>query len=414
MSASRLSWTLSRLMRRIWFRASLFSLGAVVTALLAAVVSPAIPPSASSKIGADAVDNILGIIAASMLGVTTFSLGAMVSAFSAATSNVTPRASRLVVEDPTTQNALAAFLGSFLFALVGIVAISAGFYDEAGRVVLFAVTIGVIVLIVVTLVRWIDHLSTLGRVTETTAQVEQAAAAAMRDRRDNPFLGAACWRDAASGPPEGTTPVFASEIGYVQHVDMAALAEVADETDGRVFVAALPGVFVDPSRPVAWLAGLGEDAAEHVRAAFAIDDVRSFDQDPRFGLCVLSEIGSRALSPGINDPGTAIDVIGRGVRTLAIWAEGRPDAEPEFPRVFAPSIEPDDLFDDLFNGIARDGAGVVEVGVRLQKAFRTLEGIGDGRFASAARRHSRLALERAGTALKIEDDLRRLRAAAEA
>ena len=413
MSASRVVWTVSRLMRRIWFRASLFSLAAVATALVAAVVSPAIPPSISSKIGADAVDNILGIIAASMLGVTTFSLGAMVSAFSAATSNVTPRASRLVVEDPTTQNALAAFLGSFLFALVGIVAISAGVYGEAGRVVLFAVTIGVIVLIVVTMVRWIDHLSTLGRVTETTAQVEQVAAAALRERRQSPYLGAAHWTDAASGPPEGAAAVFAGEIGYVEHVDVAALASLAEEAEGRVFIGALPGVFVDPSRPVAWSVGLGEDVAEQVRDAFAIADVRSFDQDPRFGLCVLSEIASRALSPGINDPGTAIDVIGRGVRTLAIWAEGRPDAEPDHPRVFAPSIEPDDLFDDLFNGIARDGAGVVEVGVRLQKAFRMLERIGDGRFASAARRHSKLALERAEIALRIEDDLRRLRAAAE-
>ena len=408
-----MAWTLKRLMRRIWFRASLFSVAAVLTALVAAVVSPSIPPSISSKIGADAVDNILGIIAASMLGVTTFSLGAMVSAFSAATSNVTPRASRLVVEDPTTQNALAAFLGSFLFALVGIVAISAGVYGESGRVVLFAVTVGVIVLIVVTMVRWIDHLSTLGRVTETTAQVEEAAAAAMRERRDSPYLGAARWADVASGPPEGATPVFAGEIGYVQHVDVAALSEVAEEAKGRVYVAVLPGVFVDPGRPVAWFEGAGEDVAETIAAAFTIADTRSFDQDPRFGVCVLSEIGSRALSPGINDPGTAIDVIGRGVRVLAIWAESRPDeAEPEHPRVFAPSIEPDDLFDDLFNGIARDGAGIVEVGVRLQKAFRTLAGLGDGRFAEAARRHSRLAIERAEAKLVIEDDRRRLRDAA--
>ena len=46
---------------------------------------------------------------------------------------------------------------------------------------------------------------------------------------------------------------------------------------------------------------------------------READLRPRpvFGLCVLAENASRALSPAVNDPGTAIDVIGRGVRLLA-------------------------------------------------------------------------------------------------
>lgn len=167
---SRWAWFFAKVARRIWFRATLFSILAVATALIAIVVSPFIPSDLPTKIGADAVDNILGIIASSMLTVTTFSLSTMVSAYSAATSNVTPRATKLVMEDSTTQNVLATFVGSFLFSLVGIIALSTGAYGDRGRVVLFVVTIAVIVLIVVTLLRWIDHLSRLGRVTETTAR----------------------------------------------------------------------------------------------------------------------------------------------------------------------------------------------------------------------------------------------------
>lgn len=66
------------------------------------------------KVGAEAVDNILNILASSMLAVTTFSLSIMVTAYGSATTNVTPRATRLVVEDVTTQNVLATFIGSFL------------------------------------------------------------------------------------------------------------------------------------------------------------------------------------------------------------------------------------------------------------------------------------------------------------
>lgn len=73
-----------------------------------------IPESVSVKVGAEAVDNILNILASSMLAVTTFSLSIMVTAYGSATTNVTPRATRLVVEDVTTQNVLATFIGSFL------------------------------------------------------------------------------------------------------------------------------------------------------------------------------------------------------------------------------------------------------------------------------------------------------------
>ncbi len=72
-----------------------------------------IPESISVKVGAEAVDNILNILASSMLAVTTFSLSIMVTAYGSATTNVTPRATRLVVEDVTTQNVLATFIGSF-------------------------------------------------------------------------------------------------------------------------------------------------------------------------------------------------------------------------------------------------------------------------------------------------------------
>ena len=413
---SRWFWLLSQLTRRIWFRASLFSVAAVVTALIAIVLSPYIPDDVPTKIGADAVDKILGIIASSMLAVTTFSLNIMVSAYSAATSNVTPRATRLVMEDSTTQNVLATFVGSFLFSLVGIIALSTGAYGDRGRVVLFVVTIAVIVLIVVTLLRWIDHLSKLGRVTETTARVEKVALDAMTARREQPFMGGVPLRDPKIDIPPTARPIFSSTIGYVQHLDVGALSGVAEDGGGEIYVAVIPGKLVDPSEPIAFAHGLEIDNQEQaIRNCFSISDVRSFDQDPRFGCCVLSEIASRALSPGINDPGTAIDVIGRAVRVLSVWAEP-PNAasdKPDYPRLHVPPVEPDDLFEDIFSGIARDGAGVVEIGLRLQKAFRTLARLGDKRYAAAAQRHSKLALERAEAALVIEDDKRRVREVAD-
>ncbi|MFY8195180.1 MAG: DUF2254 family protein [Novosphingobium sp.] len=115
----------------MWFWAGLFCLFAIGLALARAFIGHAISYEFATKVGARSVDSILNVLASSMLAVTTFSLTAMVSAYSGATSNITPRAVQLLVEDTTAQNALATFLGSFLFAIVGIIALSTGFTAKA-------------------------------------------------------------------------------------------------------------------------------------------------------------------------------------------------------------------------------------------------------------------------------------------
>src|SRR5690606_26120894 len=146
--------------------------------------------------------------------------------------------------------------------------------------------------------------------------------------------------------------------------------------------------------------------------AFSIDAERSFDQDPRFGLIVLAEIAQRALSPAVNDPGTAIDVIGRVVRVLSIWAEPSEAEDVLFPNIHVSPIAVEELFDDFFLPVARDGAGMVEVQVRLQKALAALSRLDAPRYREAAAKHSALALERMRNAGGMEIDLSRAEASA--
>jgi len=407
---SRWRWILLRLTRRLWLRATLISFLAVAAALASLLISPYLPSGLSAKIGADSVDRILNIIASSMLAVTTFSLSTVVAAYSAATNNVTPRATRLLIEDTTTQNMLATFVGSFLFSLVAIITLSMGAYGERGRVVLFGVTLVVIVLIVITLLRWIDYLLKLGRVGETTEQVEKATAAALTARKELPYLGCMAF-DSTVTIPASAKPVRSLSIGYVQHVDTEKLSQLAEQAQSRFYVSALPGTFVDTKRPLGWIDG-DDELVEQAVSCFSVDAERSFDQDPRFGLCVMSEIASRALSPGINDPGTAIDVIGRQLRLLSIWAEPAEEKEPEFGSVFVPAISEGDLCDDAFAMISRDGAGMAEVQIRLQKALAMLAVAGDGRFDRVARNYGELARQRAETTMTSDYDRRRVRNAA--
>lgn len=407
---SKWQWLLAQLTRTLWVRASLYAVLAVAAALLAIVVQQLLPGPLPVTVGADAVDRILDILASSMLAVTTFSLSVMVAAYGAATANVTPRATRLLMQDTTTQNVLGTFIGAFLFSLVGLVALSTDAYDENGRVLLFAVTLVVIVLIVVTILRWIEHLSRFGRVGDTTARVEQVTACALEDRVANPCLGAR--RLDPEALPAQAQALYPQDTQYLQHLDVGALQDYAQAHDLRLYVVVQPGCFVHPASPLLWFEGAAdEDVQTHLRACFTLGDMRSFDQDPRFGLSVLSEIASRALSPAVNDPGTAIDILGRGVRLLSAWVRYREPQSDEvrYPRVWLIALALDDLFDDLFGPIVRDGAGRIDVQLRLLKSLQALAAR-DSRLVAPAQRLARQAHVLAEDQLPLAVDRQRVEA----
>ncbi len=410
---SKWQWLLTQLGRKLWLRSALFALLAVFTALIAIPVELFIKDPFPFSIGAESVGQILNILASSMLAVTTFSLSVMVSAYTAASSSATPRATKLVRQDSTTQNVLATFIGSFLFSLVGIIALSTDLYGDNGRLILFAVTIGVVVIIVVTMLRWIEHLSMLGRLGETTNRVEEAASRAIQQRIDYPCLGARRL-DWDKLPNYFDRQIYPAQTGYIQHIDISRLNHYGEQYDSEISVLTEPGQFIHPAEAIASFEGeLTEEIENAVRSAFTVGNERSFDQDPRFGLSVLAEIASRALSPAVNDPGTAIDVISRTVRLLSPWREHvrieDDDEKIVYPHVRVSEIQLEGLFEDVFLPIARDGAGMIEIQLRLQRTLLALKRLCPDCFAEQVELHSRLAYERAEIALQLDAEKTRLK-----
>ncbi|MGI8560721.1 MAG: DUF2254 domain-containing protein [Luteimonas sp.] len=410
-STDKWLYLLQRLAKRMWFRASLYCGLGILAALVGVMVQPMeLPGELAERFGADSVVHLLTILASSMLVVTTFSVATMVSAYGIASQTATPRAAKLLIEDNGAQDALATFIGAFLFSIVGLIALSTRLYGPSGRLVLFAATILVIVLITVTLLRWIEQLSRFGRVGETINLVETATCRAMQARARAPWLGGV----PAVEPPIDAFSVEAAEVGYVEHLDMSRLDEVAQSHGVEIHVVSLPGALAVPGRPLALVSGqLDDHGVDKLRKAFSIGDARTFEHDPRYGLVVLTEIAVRALSPAINDHGTCIDIIGTVVRLLDNWSEARikhaGHAEIDYPRVFVPGLSEADMFDDIFPLIAREGAHMREIGIRLQKAFAALSTSRHALCAEAARQHARQAFARAMEAITFEADRQALR-----
>lgn len=402
-----LQWALQRLREKLWLRPLLACLVSILSVWIAAWLDRIPIPLPLPKISVDSLEFLLSVLATSMLVMATFAVGAMVSAYASASVIATPRSVSLVIADDVSQNTLSSFLGAFIFSLVALSALKNDVLAETGILLVSALTILAYTLIIGAFLRWVDRIARLGRMSTTIDAVENAANSALQHYRHHPNLCAL----PAEPLESNTVPIYASDIGYVQHIDIDALQNAAEAGRGLIQISATPGSFACPNHPLAyWIAedAVAEFAPENICSAFVIGGDRTYEYDPRLGLLALSEIGSRALSPGVNDPGTAIDVIGTLVRLFSNWAAPCPDAaeeKPKYTRVRCPALSTHDLFDDAFGAIARDGAANVEVMVRLQKGLAALAVLPAPDVREAAMTQSALALERAALAMNFEKDL---------
>jgi len=395
---SYLRFKLRQLMQRMWFLPAAFSAMAVLTVIIAYVLARFAPDELPFVVPAEGVKTVLQILASSLLTVAVFALSTVVGAFSGASNSTTPRAVPLIAGDLRAQTSISVFIGAFLFSIVGIIGLSAGLYSEAGRLFLFIVTLGVVVLVVTSLIRWIGQISAIGRVGNTISVVEEATRDALKVMSEHPLLN--CRK--LEGEPKGEE-VCAQKPGYVQHCDASELQDLAEEHDLTVTVMARPGTYATPVRPLLLVEGKADEEVRKALAdCFVLGEQRAYDSDPRFGFIVLGEIADKAMSASINDPGTAIVVIDSVTRLLLEWQDENKSGEHGC--VLVSPLVPRDVLEDFYRPIARDGAHIIEVVSRMLKSLETVAACQPG-FAEAAREMARDVVARAEKAMDAESDL---------
>ncbi len=399
---SYLRFKLRQLLQRMWFLPAAFSLVAVLTVIIAYLLARYAPDELPFVLPTNAVQTVLEILASSLLTVAVFALSTVVSAFSSTSSATSPRAVPLIAGDLRAQTSISVFIGAFLYSVVGIIGLSAGLYSDAGRLFLFVVTLGVLGLVVTSLIRWIGHISVIGRVGHVIGVVEQETRRSLEAMREHPLLD--CRK--LEGPAKGK-PLSTKSPGYVQHCDAARLQKLAEQHDLTVAVLSRPGTYATPARPLLAVEGnVSDELSDELVDCFVLGEGRAYDSDPRFGFIVLGEIADKAVSPGINDPGTAIIVIDTVTRLLLEW--NHEEKQGKNDRVLLAPLVPHDVLVDFYRPISRDSAHIIEVVIRLLKSLETIAECKPG-FALAAKSSALDTMGRAEKALTSENDLAELR-----
>ncbi|WP_418262356.1 DUF2254 domain-containing protein [Flavobacterium faecale] len=402
-----------KIREKLWFRPLLFCVFSVIGALFAHQADGFGFNENIPDISIDSIKALLDTISSSMLVISIFAVGSMISAFSNASTTATPRSFKIVVTDDVSQNALSVFIGAFIFSIVATIALNNEYYGKAGRFILFLFTILLFTVVILTFLRWVDRISRLGRLEHTINQIETVAAKSLTEYISHPNLKALPIR----GDFPDSLAITANSVGYVQHINMEELQAIAKDLDLKMRLNCIPGKFVHDHFVIAYVRSDQnlelEMIAKKINNTIHVGTTRIFDEDPRFGLIALSEIASRALSPGINDPGTAIQIIGSHERLFFLWnQEKKSKTEKEevlYDRVEVQDISMEDFFDDAFRPISRDGADNIEVMLRLQKTYTSLGTIDNDAIKKSATQFAKEAFNRAKLAMQFENDLENLK-----
>lgn len=324
--------------------------------------------------------SVFTAIAGGLITSITLLLSMMLVAVQLASSQFSPRSLRGWLGSRTVQHAVGLALGTTVFCLLALR--STRDVGEDGPpviphlTVLAAVALGVASLVAV--VRTVDHVTDSVRVGSVVTRVagETTRVAESEARRGASLSGAEVSIPHDASHPAGSTAIEAPAAGWVQQIDEQSILR-ALPVGSTGWLAVELGAFVPARAPLLWVdPPLGDDdrrTAHQLADSFAVGDTRTMQQDVGFGLVQLTDIAVRALSPGVNDPNTAADVIAQlGDVLIVLWSQpplGTARSDDERTIVRRPVSHGDHL-DHLVRTLCRYGADDVDVLRSLERTIR--------------------------------------------
>ena len=320
---------LSRLNSSYWFVPLLLTLAGVALALSLLLLDGRSDPRGgrfltrlypSSPEGARA---LLSAVIGAMITAISVTFSVTIVALTVAAQHFGPRVLNNFVRHTSAQVVLGTFIATFVYAVLVLGAIRGT--TEAGGVPKLAV-LGAVSLVVVSigaLIYYVHHVSTALQVGELAAEIARdltGTAKRLHVGSEGTEPGEPVLEIPA--PPEDASWIAARETGYMQRIEYGTLVRLADACKAVIWIRRQPGVFVIAGAPLAFVhpPGAAEEMANAVRDACVVGRDRTLWHDAEFAVKQLVEVALRALSPGVNEPFTAITCIDRLAEGLAAVA----------------------------------------------------------------------------------------------
>ncbi|MBF2050176.1 MAG: DUF2254 domain-containing protein [Elainella sp. C42_A2020_010] len=335
--------------------------------------------------GPEGARALLSAIAGSMMTVAATAFSITIVALQLASSNFGPRLLRNFMQDTGNQFVLGTFISTFIYCLLVLRTIRGEDFDFF--VPQLSVTVGIVLAIVSigVLIYFIHHASTIIQASHVITEVSQDLTATI-DRLFPEKLGHNAPEPTAwlkQIPPDFETAacsIPAKHSGYLQAIDNETLMKIACQHNLLLQIKFRPGKFMVKGCELALVypgKRVKPQLFDLINNALILGQERTEQQDVEFPIDQLVEIALRAISPGINDPFTAVRCIDRltdGLCQLAqrdIPSPYRFDREGQL-RVIVEPISFGQLVDAAFNQIRQYSRSDAAVTIRLLEAISTI------------------------------------------
>lgn len=251
---------------------------------------------------------ILGVIAGALITMTVFTFSTTMVVLTTYSSQFSPRVVKNFLMDENTMKTLGIFMGGFIYSIMTLAYMRNG----VGNNTVIAAMIGILYVLfcLIHFLKYINHVSSYIQMNnlidrllkETMEKIEDYKIFLKRGKIE---------KDLDIFKKLSNRTISINKNGYIQYIDYDRLIRMSQEEGVYPVINKIPGNFITESTPVIGIYGQKDkieeiDFDEKLRSCFDVGKEHTETQDFIFPLQKISEIAVRAISPGINDPNTAI------------------------------------------------------------------------------------------------------------
>lgn len=422
-----MSWRLRLGALRYRFRESLFAYPALLMvagvglAVVATAVDDALGPDAelpfALSMSSNAATWLLATVAGAMITTVGVVFSLTVVSLQLASGQFSPRVMRSFIRDRLSQRVIGLLVATFFYCVLVLPNVSGDATAPAPQVSL-TVAVALTLITVVGILAHLDHLAhglQVGNVARGIS-VEGAAVAARLDTlpRGLSAVDPADFHEV----PEDALGISSPFNGWVTQVDTGYLFRSVPPGT-RVRLEVRVGAYIHAGEPLLRVWPAPAQGGGRLAEAIEISDMRAMLQDTDFAIRQLVDIGLRALSPAVNDPTTAVEVIlrlGSLLRTVLITPPAPVAVRDAGDRVLVQpwNLSHEEFIDHAFDQMRLSTGNQTEVIAALLRVLRMLIDYVEAdhpEHLPALERQSQLILDSLPADLPAED-LARLRSLA--